>query len=246
MIYHFPLLGIAVFFVGSAGSPLRSQEVLEKPGTSAKSNKSLAIQTVAEKSNYLGTARETEVLDFLNVLDASSNFASQVSIGKTTEGRPIQALIVAREENPILPLPASDERLVIVLLGGIHSGECDSKEAIMALARDLLSEAQPKYLDKAVLIFIPNFNADGNERVGVLHRPGQEGPALGMGTRENAVGLDLNRDFVKLDTPEVRSLVRAIDTWDVDVLMDAHTTNGSLHQYDLTYDVPHNLSLIPN
>lgn len=240
MNHHFRLACIAVFLAGFAGSTLQSQEVLEKAGTSAKSNKSVAIQTVAEKSNYLGTAREAEVLDFLNMLDASSDFASQVSIGKTTEGRPIQALIVAKEEKPILPLPASDERLVIVLLGGIHSGECDSKEAVMALARDLLSESQPKYLDKAVLIFIPNFNADGNERVGVLHRPGQEGPALGMGTRENAVGLDLNRDFVKLDTSEVRSLVRAIDSWDVDVLMDAHTTNGSLHQYDLTYDVPHN------
>ena len=54
------------------------------------------------------------------------------------------------------------------------------------------------------------------------------------------MGLDLNRDFIKLDSPEVRSLVRMLDAWDVDVLIDTHTTNGSLHQYDLTYDVPHN------
>ena len=144
MIYPFHLTCIAVFLAGAACSALRSQEVLEKKtGASSKNSKSLAIQTVAEKSNYLGTAREAEVLDFLNVLDASSDFASQVSIGKTTEGRPIQALIVAKEKKPVLPLLASDERLVIVLLGGIHSGECDSKEAIMALARDLLSDSQP-------------------------------------------------------------------------------------------------------
>lgn len=237
---RFKIALIIVFTVSGAATALRSQEEQGSARSNSKNDKLLSLQTVAEKSNYLGTARESEVLDFLNVLDESSDFASQVSIGRTTEGRSIQALILAKEGIPTLPLPASDERLVIVLLGGIHSGECDSKEAIMALARDLVSDSNGKYLENAILIFIPNFNADGNERVGVLHRAGQEGPSLGMGTRENAVGLDLNRDFVKLDTPEVRSLVRALDSWDVDVLMDAHTTNGSLHQYDLTYDIPHN------
>ncbi len=198
------------------------------------------LPTIAESSNYLATANEKEVLDFLQRLDDSSRYASQFRIGATTEGRPIQALILAKEQHPTLPLPPSDERLLIVLLGGIHSGESDGKEALMALARDLLSDAEPKYLDNAVLVFIPNFNADGNERIGTLHRPGQEGPDRGMGTRENAIGLDLNRDFIKLDSPEVRSLVRLLDTWDADVLIDTHTTNGSLHQYDLTYDVPHN------
>ncbi len=198
------------------------------------------LQTVAEKSNYMGTAREKDVLSFLKDLDDASPLASQLSIGKTTEGRSIQALVVAKEGQVQLPLPANDDRLVIVLLGGIHSGESDGKEALLALARDLLAEGKPGYLDQAVLVFVPNFNADGNERVGVLHRPGQDGPDLGMGIRENAVGLDLNRDFIKLDSPEVRALVRAIDAWDADVLIDTHTTNGSLHQYDLTYDVPHN------
>jgi len=199
-----------------------------------------SIQTVAESSNYLASANEIEVLDFLRKVDAASPFASQMQIGQTTEGRPIQALILAKEPNISLPLAPTDGRLLIVLLGGIHSGENDGKEALLALMRDILSDASPKYLDQAVLVFVPNFNADGNERVGTLHRPGQEGPDRGMGIRENAVGLDLNRDFVKLDSPEVRALVRMLDSWDADVLIDAHTTNGSLHQYDLTYDVPHN------
>jgi dipeptidyl-peptidase-4 len=199
-----------------------------------------SLQTVAERTNYLKTANEQDVLHFMQTIDDASPFASQFRIGATVEGRPIQALIIAKEPQPVLPLPTSDNRLVILLLGGIHSGECDGKEALLALARDLLADATPRYLDKAIMIFVPNFNADGNERVGILHRPGQEGPELGMGTRENAIGMDLNRDFIKLDTPEVRSLVRAIDRWDVDVLIDTHTTNGSLHQYDLTYDIPHN------
>ncbi len=198
------------------------------------------LQTVAERSKYLATSREGDVRQFLEALDAASPHAKLISYGETHEKRPLWSLILSREENVSLPLAETDERLLIVLLGNIHSGECDGKEALLALARDMLSEESPPFLDEAVIVIAPNFNSDGNERVGKLHRPGQEGPALGMGTRENAVGHDLNRDFVKLDSPEVRSLVRMLDAWDVDVLVDAHTTNGSLHRYDLTYDVPHN------
>ncbi len=217
---------------------LLSQE--KDAANAAKDYPIKSLQTVAESSNYLATASEKEVLAFLKKVDDASPFASQLQIGETTEARPIQALILAKESNIQLPLAPTDERMVIVLLGGIHSGESDGKEALLALTRDILSDATPRYLDKAVLIFIPNFNADGNERVGTLHRPGQEGPDRGMGIRENAIGLDLNRDFIKLDSPEVRSLVRMLDAWDADVLIDTHTTNGSLHQYDLTYDIPHN------
>jgi len=232
---------LTALLLGSSEIKAFAQEKTSlSPSRSPRTEDIKSLQTVAEKSNYLGTAREQEVLDFLQKLDDFSPFASQVKIGATTEGRPIQALVLAREEKPSLPLAPSDSRLVIVLLGGIHSGESDGKEALLALARDLLADSMPKVLEQAVLVFVPNFNADGNERVGTLHRPGQEGPALGMGTRENAVGLDLNRDFIKLDTPEVRSLVRMLDFWDADVLIDTHTTNGSLHQYDLTYDIPHN------
>ncbi len=220
---------------GSAQENSTSNQPKPTPVDSLKS-----IQTVAESSNYLASANEIEVLDFLRKIDAASPLASQMQIGQTTEGRPVQALIMAKEPNISLPLAPGDDRLVIVLLGGIHSGENDGKEALLALMRDILSDASPKHLEQAVLVFVPNFNADGNERVGTLHRPGQEGPDRGMGIRENAVGLDLNRDFVKLDSPEVRALVRMLDSWDADVLIDAHTTNGSLHQYDLTYDVPHN------
>jgi murein tripeptide amidase MpaA len=142
--------------------PIFSQEKSSSSPTKSVSNENLkSLKTIAENSNYLATATEREVLDFLQKLDDASPYASQVSIGRTTEDRPIQSLIIAKEPKPILPLPKSDPRLVIVLLGGIHSGECDSKEALLALARDILAEATPKFLDHAVLVFVPNFNADG-------------------------------------------------------------------------------------
>ena len=91
-----------------------------------------------------------------------------------------------------------------------------------------------------VLIFAPNYNADANDRIGKGNRPGQIGPENGMGRRENAQNLDLNRDFVKIESPEARSLVGLIDKVNPHLFIDCHTTNGSKHRYQLTYDVPHN------
>lgn len=206
-----------------------------------------SLPTVAEKTAFTATATGPQVSEFLALLEEDHPEAKHLSIGETTERRSLDAVILAKDPNVVLPLPDSDPRLTVLILGGIHSGECDSKEAILGLARDWLADPEKKkvLLDNMVFILVPNFNADGNERLGALHRPGQDGPSLGMGTRENAMGLDLNRDFVKLECPEVRSLVRTLDAWDVDVFFDAHTTNGSLHQYDLTYDIPHNPAAHP-
>src|SRR5205085_12606976 len=81
-------------------------------------------------------------------------------------------------------------------------------------------------------------NADGNEKISKEHRRRQAGPEEGVGVRENAAGLDLNRDFVKLDTPEVRALVRFFNKWQPAVFIDCHTTNGSYHRYTITYEGP--------
>jgi hypothetical protein len=68
-----------------------------------------------------------------------------------------------------------------------------------------------------------------------MNRTAQNGPVNGVGTRENGKGLDLNRDYMKLDTAEARSLVGLMNKWDPHVLVDLHTTNGSYHAYHLTY-----------
>lgn len=203
-----------------------------------------ALKTVAETSQFTATSTEAEVQLFLKQCVAAVPSIRLDSIGVTNEGRPLHAILLGRpasgERSLTLPLPAGDSRVVVVVIANIHSGECDGKEAMLALIRDVLLDMPKAWSDKLVIAIIPNFNADGNERVGLAHRPGQVGPEKGMGVRENAQNLDLNRDFIKLQTPEVRSLVRAIDTWKADVLIDCHTTNGSLHRYPLTYDIPHN------
>jgi murein tripeptide amidase MpaA len=157
-------------------------------GAQDKSSDTSQLLTVAEATKYQATAKGADVELFLKRLQRQWAGTKLESIGKTVEGRDIWALVVP-------PRVESTSVINVLLLGGIHSGECDGKEALLALARDYATGKQPDIRQNVRMIFVPNFNADGNERVGLLHRPGQDGPAAGMGIRENAQGL-LRRPWI--------------------------------------------------
>jgi hypothetical protein len=125
---------------------------------------------------------------------------------------------------------------VVYVQGNIHAGEVEGKEALLALVRDLVQDPAPNVLDSIVLVAVPIYNADGNEQLGpqARQRGAQNGPEM-VGQRPNAAGLDLNRDYVKAEAPETRASLAMFNTWDPDVFVDLHTTNGSYHGYALTY-----------
>jgi dipeptidyl-peptidase 4 len=199
-----------------------------------------SLLTVAEKSGFKATARYAEVVELCHKLADKSKLIHLTELGKTGEGRSIPMMIVA---NPPVSSPedaAKSGKLVALLLGDIHAGEVCGKEALPILVREILETPGHPLLKDYVLLVAPIFNADGNERINKNNRPGQVGPDEGTGDRVNATGLDLNRDFVKLDAPETRALVRAFNRWDPHLFIDCHTTNGSYHRYTLTYEGPLN------
>ncbi|MCP3904930.1 MAG: hypothetical protein GY715_14995 [Planctomycetes bacterium] len=200
------------------------------------------LRTVAETSDYRATARHADVLSLLARLDARSDRMSLVELGRTSEGRAIPLAIVADPPAPDAATARGSGRLVVLAFGNIHAGEVCGKEALLMLARELTGPERDPLLDDLVLLLVPNLNPDGNERVKPGNRPGQIGPAEGMGQHPNAQGLDLNRDWTKLESPEVRALVRLLTEWDPDLTIDTHTTNGSHHRYVLTYAPPLNPS----
>ena len=111
---------------------------------------------------------------------------------------------------------------------------------MLALVRDIAKGEHADWLQSMVLLVNPIYNADGNERVTLTSRGFQHGPIGGQGTRPNAQGLNINRDNIKLETPEARSMVRLLNDFDPHVMIDLHTTNGSRHAYHLTYETPNN------
>ena len=179
-------------------------------------------------------------MDLCRALDERTDSVRLDELGRTTEGRPIPLMIVA---DPMVASPEearASGKLVALLVGNIHAGEVCGKEALPRLVRELTDDPDHPLLKDLVLLVVPNFNADGNEQISKDNRPGQVGPEMGMGRRANGQGLDLNRDFVKLESPEARALVALMNEWDPAVVVDTHTTNGSLHRYVLTYQGPQN------
>jgi len=196
------------------------------------------LPTVAEKSDYRATARHEEVVAFCASLAELADVVRVGEMGKTVEGRRIPLLILS---DP--PISSAEEaraggKLIVFALGNIHAGEVCGKEALLMLARRIALTPSHPLLKDLIIVFAPIFNADGNERVSKDNRPGQVGPQEGMGRRYNAQNLDLNRDHVKLESPEVQALAWFYSKWDPAVVIDTHTTNGSNHQYTITYDAP--------
>ncbi|MFT7617711.1 MAG: dipeptidyl-peptidase-4 [Planctomycetota bacterium] len=198
------------------------------------------LQTVAESSDWKATALHAEVQQFVDTLVQASDLVRLTEMGKSAEGRSIPLLILA---NPPVASPAEAQatgKLVVYAQGGIHSGECCGKEALLMLAREIAANPNHPLLDYLVILIAPIYNPDGNDRVKKDNRPGQEGPVEGMGIRPTAEGYDLNRDNTKLDSPEAQALSRMMIEWDPYLVIDTHTTNGSYHQNTLTFDGPVN------
>jgi hypothetical protein len=193
------------------------------------------MRTRAEITNYEETSSYADVTRVINGLVATSKIVHTESFGKTEEGRDLPLMVIA---DPKVTTPAAARKLgrpLVFVQANIHAGEVEGKEAVLMLARRLVSGDLRPLTRQLVILIAPDYNADGNEKVSVMNRTSQNGPVAGVGTRENSKGLDLNRDYMKLDSAEARSLVGLFNKWDPHVIVDLHTTNGSYHANHLTY-----------
>jgi len=192
-------------------------------------------RTTAERAGFTETSRHADVLAFVAELQRLSPKVRVEQMAVTPEGRAVPLLIIG---DPVPGSPADlrgDDRAVVYIQANIHGGEVEGKEAAQMLARDVALGRTADYLDRLVLLIVPVFNADGNERISTANRTNQDGPAGGVGDRYNGQNLDLNRDGMKLETPEVRGLVEVLKQWDPVFFLDSHTHNGSYHQEPVTW-----------
>ncbi|GAB5518729.1 MAG: hypothetical protein RhofKO_09800 [Rhodothermales bacterium] len=196
------------------------------------------LQTRPEETGFEETSSYADVMAFLEVVAASSERVHLTHFGYSVEGRKLPLAIVGDVAAPTPEAVRETGKLRVFVQANIHAGEVCGKEAMLMLLRALGNGRHAAWSDSLVLLIAPIYNADGNERVSLYKRPRQHGPHAGMGQRPNAQDYDLNRDHMKLDTPEARSLVGLMNDFDPHVLVDLHTTNGSYHGYHLTYAPP--------
>jgi murein tripeptide amidase MpaA len=194
------------------------------------------LLTRAESSDFRSTSDYKDVISFIAELKNSSKYIRTESIATTVEGRDVPLLIIG---NPLPDSPASlknDKRAVVYVQANIHAGEVEGKEAVLMYARDLLKDKNPDVLKNVVILICPFINPDGNEKISMENRTHQNGPVKGVGVRYNGQFLDLNRDAMKAESPEIKGLLKNVfNRWDPQVFMDCHTTNGSFHIEPVTF-----------
>jgi len=198
------------------------------------------LLTTSEKTNWAETGRYVEVEDLAHRLEHDSHFVKVVTFGTTPENRPMIALIVSKDRAFTPEVAAKTNKAIILIQSGIHSGEIEGKDTALMLVRDIaVTKRYASWLDKAIFVVIPVFNVDGHEDVSPYHRVNQNGPKA-TGLRETAQGLNLNRDYIKADTPEMRAWLTLYNSWLPDFMFDNHVTDGSDMQYDVTWDMARN------
>ncbi|HVQ39277.1 MAG TPA: M14 family metallopeptidase [Pyrinomonadaceae bacterium] len=199
----------------------------------------------AELTGYEETTRYEEVLSFIAELQKRSPLVRLESFGKSEEGRMLPLMVLSDSAISHPRDARSSGKPIVFIMANIHAGEVEGKEAMLHLSRRILIGDLRPLLGKLIILIAPIYNADGNEKINLNNRTAQNGPIGGVGVRENSQGYDLNRDYMKLDSPETQSLVNVLNRWDPHLTVDLHTTNGSYHGYHLTYSQPLNPNTNP-
>lgn len=191
--------------------------------------------TPSERSGLTATPRYEETVSWLKRLCAAAPELEMRSIGASPEGREIWMVIATSEGAFSRQALARGGKPILLAQAGIHSGEIDGKDAGLMLLRDMTVRGNRRDLLGAVnFLFVPILSVDAHERFSRFSRINQRGP-VEMGWRTNARNLNLNRDYTKLETDEVRAMVRVINEWKPDLYLDLHVTDGVDYQYDVTW-----------
>jgi hypothetical protein len=185
------------------------------------------LTTAAEDSGFRTTGRADEVERLCAAFALQwPDVVRRIEFGRSAEGRPMLALIASHADPRKVP--------VLMIQGGIHPGESDGKDGGFIALRELLSgAAAPGVLEHIAILFVPAFNVDGHDRFGRWNRPNQNGPEE-TGWRTTAQNLNLNRDYMKADAPEMQAMLALLREWDPVVCADIHVTDGADFEPDIS------------
>jgi len=175
-----------------------------------------------------------ETIDAYKQLDKKYATAQLLEYGSTDAGKPLHLFLISSDPHYDISA-ANNKKSVILINNGIHPGEPCGVDASLKLAEALLSNADGTsiLLDSVVLGIIPIYNVGGSLNRGCCSRANQNGPEE-YGFRGNAKNLDLNRDFIKLDSENAKTFTRIFHDLKPDIFIDTHTSNGADYQYVMT------------
>ncbi len=209
-------------------------------------------KTPYELSNYTKTATYDEAVNWYIKLHRSFPNTELLNIGNSDAGLPIFCFrilpeVLGKNAPDLLPYGSFDydktipqkhiDPIKILINNNIHPGEPEGTDASMMFARDILTMRLPLAKDvyrNTDIYIIVQYNVDGTINRSGTSRANQDGP-IEYGFRGNAKNLDLNRDFIKMDSRNAKTLVGFMAKEKFDYFIDNHTSNGADYQYTLTY-----------
>ncbi len=191
--------------------------------------------TFYEKSGFKETPRYAETIEYSKKLAQYSKIISYSTFGVSPQGRDLPLLIADKSGLTEIGKIKNSGKAVILIQACIHAGESDGKDAGLMLLRDMaIDNKYEELLENVSILFVPIFNVDGHERFGHYNRINQNGPEE-MGWRATAQRLNLNRDYLKADAPEMQAMIRLYQKSLPDFYIDCHVTDGADYIYPLTY-----------
>ena len=188
--------------------------------------------TPFEKSGGKETATYFECINFYKQLDKASSKISIRETGLSDAGYPYHLILYSNDGKSDPEQWHKQNKIVILIINGIHPGEPDGVDASMMLIRDL-ANGKIKIPDNIALAIIPIYNIGGALNRNSFSRVNQNGPAS-YGFRGNAQNLDLNRDFTKNDSRDARSFVQLFHWLNPDIQIDNHVSDGADYQHTMT------------
>src|SRR5262245_13126740 len=161
--------------------------------------------TRAERSLWKQTSDYEEMMRYCRSLEAGSRWVKLETIGRTGQGRDLPMLILSKDRAFTPEAARATGKPIVLIQNGIHAGEIEGKDASLMLLRDLAAlHRKDALLDSVIVLVVPLFSTDAAERRSHWNRINQNGPDE-MGWRHTPIGLNLNRDYMKLDAPEMRA-----------------------------------------
>lgn len=180
-----------------------------------------------------------EAISMYRTLASKYPMSRLIVSGSTDVGKPLHLFVISKSGEFDPAKIRKSGKLVIFINNAIHAGECDGVDASLKISEEILRNPG-KYatlLDHCVIAIIPVYNIGGYLNRSPYNRANQNGPAE-EGFRGNARNLDLNRDMIKTDSENARSLSLIFHRWNPDILVDTHVSDGA--------DYPYVMTLIPS
>ncbi|MFW6137013.1 MAG: DUF2817 domain-containing protein, partial [Candidatus Aminicenantaceae bacterium] len=176
------------------------------------------IKTPGEEVNYVEYTQHEAAAKFLSRLENSSGHLKIKTAGRSLPAQEYGAkdiyLCIITEEGISRPEDLNRDKPTLYIVAAKHGNEQSAKEAALLLIRDLSAGELTPLLQEINVLVLPMVNPYGTR----------------FNLRRNEQNLDLNRDQVKLESPESEIINRVFREWMPEATLDVHEKGDDYYQ----------------